>query len=342
MVVSTSPEHGLRLPVVRTSLVGRAVERGAARAFLLDEAVPLLTLTGPGGVGKTRLALAIAHDLAASFADGAVFVDLAPIRDPALVLPAIAQALGVREAGDARSPRPSPPPCGRGSCCWCSTTASRCWTRRPPSPTLLAACPALQVLATSRAPLRIRGEQRACRCRRWRCPGTARPIAGRAARSPRRSRSSSQRARRRRPELRADRRATRPRSPRSAAGWTGCRWRSSWPPRGCGCCSPAGAAGAASSDRLQLLTGGARDLPARQRTLRDTIAWSLRPAHAGPSRRSSAAWPSSPAASPGGGRSGVSGSGTRRVRGKRQGDNAAVFRFRLPSLSSRSSSTGAC
>src|SRR3954467_1942753 len=81
------------LPHPRTPLVGRAAEVTIARARLLDQAVPLLTLTGPGGVGKTRLALAIAHDVIDAFADGAVFVDLAPLRDPALVLPAIAATI---------------------------------------------------------------------------------------------------------------------------------------------------------------------------------------------------------------------------------------------------------
>jgi len=82
-VVAAATSNGeSSLPHPRTRLIGRAAERAAARNFLLDEAVPLLTLTGPGGVGKTRLAIAIARDVEQSFADGVVWIDLAPLTDP--------------------------------------------------------------------------------------------------------------------------------------------------------------------------------------------------------------------------------------------------------------------
>jgi predicted ATPase/transcriptional regulator with XRE-family HTH domain len=87
------------LPRMATPLVGRDADSAEVAALLLRADVPLVTLTGPGGVGKTRLALRVAADLAPTFADGAAFVDLAPVTDPALVLPTIGAALGVREGG---------------------------------------------------------------------------------------------------------------------------------------------------------------------------------------------------------------------------------------------------
>src|SRR5690242_1166501 len=82
-------------PVVLTSFVGRA---GAVRAVAgLLERYRLVTVTGPGGVGKTRLAGEVARLVTARFADGAWLAELAPVRDPARVPPAVSVALGVRE-----------------------------------------------------------------------------------------------------------------------------------------------------------------------------------------------------------------------------------------------------
>ena len=86
-------------PTPLTSLVGREREVATLCDLLRRDDVRLLTLTGPGGVGKTRLALRVTEEAARDFPDGIWFVPLASIRDPALVLSAIAQALDVREAG---------------------------------------------------------------------------------------------------------------------------------------------------------------------------------------------------------------------------------------------------
>ena len=90
------------LPASLTALIGREHERAAATALLRPPGPRLVTFTGPGGTGKTRLAIQVAADLRAAFPDGTWFVALAAITDPALVLPAIAGALGLREtAGQA-------------------------------------------------------------------------------------------------------------------------------------------------------------------------------------------------------------------------------------------------
>jgi predicted ATPase/DNA-binding CsgD family transcriptional regulator len=87
------------LPVSLTSLIGREQEVDSLRDLVRREDVRLVTLTGPGGVGKTRLALRVAEILADDYPDGVWFVSLGPVRDPGLVASTIAQTLGLRESG---------------------------------------------------------------------------------------------------------------------------------------------------------------------------------------------------------------------------------------------------
>ena len=121
------PMHNLQAPL--TSFVGREQEL-AELGKLLGEA-RLITLTGTGGAGKTRLATEFAASILERFAQGAWLADLAGITDPGLVAAQVMEALGVRQGGDLRRSRRCVSGCGPRSCCWCWTTASICWMRVP-------------------------------------------------------------------------------------------------------------------------------------------------------------------------------------------------------------------
>lgn len=154
------PEPPAGLPPVSLGLVGRDRELGELRSLLERRECPLITLLGPGGVGKTSLALQVATDSGPLFPDGVSFVPLASIADPDLVVPTIGQALGAL---------PSP----GGS----MAEALVSLLRRAPNRllvldnfeqltgaasdvgTLLAQAPTLKLLVTSRTPLRLRDEQ---------------------------------------------------------------------------------------------------------------------------------------------------------------------------------------
>ena len=120
------------LPPQAAKLIGRDDELATVRAQVLAEDVRLLTVIGPGGVGKTRLAVAVAESLRGNpgFSD-IRFADLAPLPEPTLVAAAIARAVGAPHAGMAACSRPRVTTLGPGAFCWFWTISSTC-PRQPP------------------------------------------------------------------------------------------------------------------------------------------------------------------------------------------------------------------
>ncbi len=152
----------VRLPVPPTTLIGRDAEVAAAIAQLdpSQSAVRLLTLTGPGGVGKTRLGLAVAAALADVYADGVVFVDLAPLHDARLVPATVARVLQVPGAGGRSARELLLEHLADRQVLLMLDNFEHLLDAAPLLAELLASCPRLDMLVTSRTALRLRSEHR--------------------------------------------------------------------------------------------------------------------------------------------------------------------------------------
>jgi len=265
------PALAYHLPAQPTALIGRAREVADGVALLRGGDLRLLTLTGPGGVGKTRLALQVAAEAGGLFDDGVVFVALAALRDHDLVAATIAGALGAPDVGGRSLAESVRAYLGDKRLLLLLDNFEHVAAAAPLVADLLAACPGVVVLATSRAALRVRGE------RVYPVPPLATPDPTRLPPPAALATIPAvdllmRRARDLAPDLTLDA-ASAPAIAALCHHLDGLPLALELAAVRLRVLSPQ-ALLARLGRRLPVLTGGARDLPERQRTLRATLDWS--------------------------------------------------------------------
>jgi predicted ATPase/DNA-binding CsgD family transcriptional regulator len=260
------PNQSRGLPVPLTPLVGRDRERVVIVSLLEREDVRLLTLTGPGGVGKTRLALQAATDLAETFSGDLVFIPLASIRDPTLVIPTIAHALGLQDMGSRPLAEQLIDVLRPHQTLLVLDNLEHVLDAAPDLAALLVACPRLKILATSRSVLHLSGEHDVP------VPPLALPSPGSPPSAAAAVRLFVARARAAQPNFVL--------TDQNAVAVAAVCQRLDGLPLAIELTAtrvthlPPASLLARLDQRLPLLTGGPHDLPPRLQTMRDAIAWS--------------------------------------------------------------------